>query len=466
MLGSARNQRYLLWVAIGTVTMALAMAVLLVFELAQKKSMQDNVSLRSDSITALAFQCEREFLRFRQALESTVNGRTPPDLDALTLRYDIFLSRISLLRDNPSITVLLDRPEYVTLMPRLDQLVSRADPVMSQSPPAPAAMAALLADIDAIGPDVQALSMAANFEVSHLMEAQVGIMLGQSKLIVGLTIAQLVLLLIAATALVVRQRQQEAERLALEALTQNLRETTRKAEAANVAKTEFLANMSHEIRTPMNGVIGMTELALGMAGDAEQRDYLETVLSSSLSLMVILNELLDFSKIEAGQLDIEHIPFNLRQVLTSSLASVEGRTNTKGLTLTCEIPADLPVKLLGDPGRIRQVLVNLCDNAIKFTRQGGLTVRLQWQGDEAAGYEVQIAVTDTGVGIAVDKQKLIFDAFSQADNSITRQFGGTGLGLTICSRLVGLMGGRIWVQSKPGQGSTFFYTLQLGAVAA
>jgi signal transduction histidine kinase/ActR/RegA family two-component response regulator len=456
------KRNFLFRLALGTVTMAVAMAVLLVFELAQQRSIEQNSQQRADSFTALAFQFEREFLRFRQVLNSSVNSHVAQDQDALGLRYDLFLSRLTLLRDNPSISLLVGRPEYLALMPKLDALVLRADRVLTMLPLEPAALAGLLEDSNAIGPDVQALSLAANSVVSHLLEQQARDGLAQNRLIVGLTLAQLIFLLMVAAALAVRHRRQEQERLALEKMAENLEEARTRAEAANLAKSEFLANMSHEIRTPMNGVIGMTELALDLSANPVQRGYLETVIGSAQALMVILNEVLDFSKIEAGQVHIERIAFDLGQVVTDSLVSVKLRSANKGLTLNCELPDDLPALLLGDPGRIRQVLTNLCDNAIKFTARGGLRVGLRWTDDPTDGVQVQLSVTDTGVGIAPEKQQLIFDAFSQADSSTTRQFGGTGLGLTICARLVALMGGRIWVESEPGAGSSFHFTLNLG----
>jgi signal transduction histidine kinase/ActR/RegA family two-component response regulator len=233
------------------------------------------------------------------------------------------------------------------------------------------------------------------------------------------------------------------------------------AESSNRAKSDFLANMSHEIRTPMNGVIGMAELAADIAKDPVLLKYLATIRSSALALMVILNEILDFSKIEAQQMKLEHVNFDLRRLVDETLQSVEGRTQLKGLRLIWPDTQQWPEQLLGDPGRIRQVLLNLCDNALKFTSAGSISVDLSCTEVPGSAYEVQFSVSDTGIGISKEKQELIFHAFSQADASTTREFGGTGLGLTICARLVELMGGKIELISQPGVGSTFYFTLRL-----
>jgi signal transduction histidine kinase len=235
-----------------------------------------------------------------------------------------------------------------------------------------------------------------------------------------------------------------------------------KAREANRIKGAFLANVSHEIRTPMNGILGMIALALDSTSDNERRDCLDAAKGSAEGLLVVINDILDFSKIEAGKLTLEPVDFSLRENLAQTLKPLTLSAEQKGLYLRCHVDTDVSDAVVGDPVRLRQILINLVGNAIKFTTSGGVTVSVQNDSQEAGQTVIHFTVQDTGIGIPSERQKEIFASFTQGDDSTTRKYGGTGLGLTISRQLTAMFGGRIWVESEPGKGSSFHFTVCLG----
>ena len=454
-----QDQRYfVLGLAVTLAAMALGLALLTGVFVRQSVTVEETAKLQTDSVTFMTFQFEREFLRFRGALDSALNSRQPPDWTQLQLRYDILFSRAELLAGNPTIRSLTGESEYTQILPQISELLKQLDPLMEEPWLHTPALTGHLVQLNALGPDVQAMSLSADRLITHQLEDKVGLLRTQNQWIVWLVAMQAAVLLLASAGLWMRHLRLNKERLALQALNQELLEATQAAERANRAKSQFLANMSHELRTPFNGMLGMIQLLEDSELTDEQREQLLTAKTSAQHLLNILNDILDMSALDAGKLKMKPEVVQMHALVQDVHQLFLAQGLLKGLSMPLEWPEHAPGWVLADPTRVRQVLLNLLNNALKFTQQGFIKLKVccHIEGRDAVW---TIEVQDSGIGIEPNKLKQLFQRFQQADDSATRRFGGTGLGLDISRKLARMMHGDIAASSEHGHGSSFTATL-------
>jgi two-component system, sensor histidine kinase len=464
MVRRASHRGFQLILATTTALMAVGLVIMLVLSQRQGDSLQATAKLQADSMTALAFQLEREFLRLRGDLARASVAPTEPDWEGLALRYDIFLSRLVLINDNPSSQPLRTQTEFQALEPRLEALVAQAGPLLGSRTFLREDLSRLVRSMDAMGPDVQSLTLAANRMVMQQQEEQLQTLQAQQRLIMGLILAQVGVLLLASLGLLVRQQRQQKQQQALETLNEELRTAKEQADSASQDKSRFLANMSHELRTPFNGMLGMLDLLEDSVLTAQQRDHLHTARGSAQHLLSLLNDILDMSALEAGKIRLMREPVNLVRLVSDVHRLMLNSANRKNLPLLLVLPDEEPEQVLTDPTRIRQILFNLLSNAIKFTERGHVRLEMAYVAQDD-GLLWTFTVHDTGIGMDDETLARLFQRFQQADRSATRRYGGSGLGLEISRTLARMMDGDIQVRSAQGRGSTFTFTLHTPLVS-
>ena len=464
-----RSRSILLWAAATVVGLAFIVAPLLWVQRAQGDLLNEKQEFQNDSVLWFCYQLEREHTRFTNLLHEVSRDARPDAVAGLIERYEVFVSRIGLLQNNPSISLLKPNPQYGEAMARLNTFVTRADTLLAAVPARPVTTGELSALWNESLPLVEtlnSLTQTANHAVLQNNELRSKTIRSQGMLVAGLAAAMCLVLLGVLTAVMVNLRRKNARQRELEALTTQLRAAQLHAEAANRGKSVFIANMSHEIRTPFNGLLGMLTLLADTPLEATQRSYLQTGRDSALHLLNILNDILDISTIESGNMRLSPTAVELLPLLHDVETLMRTPARNKGLELKFEFDFRLPQWVHADPTRVRQILFNLISNAIKFTEKGQVNVIVQTTPADATSAGLRFTVRDTGIGMDKTAREKLFSRFFQADDSATRRFGGTGLGLEISRNLARLMGGDITFESELGVGTTFVAHLPIPPCSA
>lgn len=445
-------RRLPLWLSLLAATMAAAMAALLVFELHQSQSIQEGEKLRVNAITSHSVLLDREYLRFRHALSNHLYDRRNPDIEVLELRINVLSTRVDILRQSPASAFFFVDAKNQQTLTKLENLLSRLYEALQAEEIDKVVLVRLLQEADELNPDVLSLGNSAEAMTASLLEKQGADILGLNTQITWLTLGLLVLFVVAAIALYRRDLAQAKEHKEVKALVTI-------AQQASRGKSQFLANMSHELRTPFNSILGMLQLLQTTGLNEVQADYVRTASGSASHLLTILNDILDMSSLEAGKMNMQPEPTQLQNLLRNVNDVMQPLALNKNLSYEFQADEGLPAWILADATRVKQVLFNLLNNAIKFTQQGGVVLQVT-QETQASGQSVLLfSVQDTGVGMRPDTLSQLFKRFYQVDAGTARLHEGTGLGLEISQSLAQLMGGRIAVQSEWQKGSCFTFFL-------